>query len=164
MTASEYKRGLNKLRRAREAYEELRASHLDSIRELQAMESLAAILFERAESGDTAQWRKELLEASSKEDWPRVARLIHDGHSDTELYDSLFSKLAVLAKTRHDAQSEMTKRQHVITQGQVVELLCAWANAIRLELGPQGYAQLMPKVVARTPGIGLEEALGVKNE
>lgn len=137
-------------------------------RELQAMESIASALYQRALEGDTPEFRKAVGAALDAERYGEARRLIEQGYLDDELYASTFEKLDTLAKRRLDAMDAITRRAHVITQPQVVELLRGFLRALRTwavsylcphcqQRDPDLYTNLSAPVLATVSGIGVDD-------
>lgn len=137
-------------------------------RELHAMESIASALYRRALEGDTPEFRRAVGKAIEEERYRDAAALIQRGYLDDELYTSTFEKLDTLAKRRLDAMEAITRRAHVITQPQVVELLRTFLRALRTwavgyvcprcqQRDADLYASLAAPALATVSGIGVED-------
>lgn len=157
---SRYNRGLKHLQAAHEAVQAFQASESDCGPELAAMQAIAAALYSRALEGDTEAWRAALLAACTEDTPAELRALIKAGVAEDELYQTAFDTLDRLAGRRNELMGLLLKRQHTITQAQVVELLALWLSDLRSELDAQTYGRLVPRLLRRTPEIGMEEKLG----
>lgn len=137
-------------------------------RELHAMESIASTLYRRALDGDTPDFRKALGAALKDENYDEARALVQQGCLEDDLFQSTFEKLDTLAKRRLEAMDALTRRAHVITQPQVVELLRGFLRGLRawatgyacpncLQRDADLYTNLSVPALATVSGIGVDD-------